>query len=509
MVFLVWYDDGWYISEGLVNVFPAFIAALLACGSLLVGTEWQAFVGSFYYPDLSVIPIGIPSYTEGEPISTSTAPISIAITPDGTKVLTANAIGGDIAVLDLTASPIAAYTVSIPFALTVLSVAITPDGTRALVGYQSTQAPSETNCFVTFLDLTVTPITVSPSAIALPSVGTGMAITPDGTMALIGASDRNNPVISVLDLTTTPISVLSNFVTGVFSGGVAITPDGTKALAAMTSLSTVTILDLTAKPCPAQILTLGVGQQPFDVAITPDGTKALVTCLGGGSVLSPPGITVLDLTTTPISVQTPLLPLSQAPSFLAITPDSSKAMVSVGGAAQAGPIRLSASGPGEVVAFDLTTVPISEIATSPFYMEVPLAIAITPDQAPTARFTVRCHGKKATFDASASSSPVGSIQKYRWHFGDGGKMTTTSPIVEHTYHSLYREDSGKSVVAKLTVTNTAGTSKRITFTGRTVSNHGGPSAVCKHSVVRHSRGVRHQAAKRGPLSPPALLTAAQ
>ena len=222
-------------------------------------------------------------------------------------------------------------------------------------------------------------------------------------------------------------------------------------------------------------------------------------------MLPAPGITVLDLTKTPISVQTPIVPMIDSPTFLAITPDSSKAVVSSGGFAS-GLEKLPAS-VGIVTVFDLTTVPISQISTPSLDIAVPLAVAITPDQAPTARFKMKRHGKKVTFNASSSSSPVGTIQKYHWKFGDGRKKTTTSPVVKHTYRSLYH--GRKPIVAKLTVTNTAGTSKRITFTGRTVSNHGGPSAVCKHSVVRHSRGVRHQAAKRGPLSPPALLTAAQ
>ena len=51
----------------------------------------------------------------------------------------------------------------------------------------------------------------------------------------------------------------------------------------------------------------------------------------------------------------------------------------------------------------------------------PSAIAITPDQAPTAAFTSvpGSPGSPTHFDASASVSPVGSIASYAWKFGDG------------------------------------------------------------------------------------------
>ena len=496
-----------------MNVFSGLVAILVACGTALLGTEWQALVGTSYSPYGEVIPIGIPSYTEGTPVSVLAEPISIAITPDGTKALVANYYqdnsSGNISVLDLTVSPMSVTEVPITEASNVMSVAITPDGKRALFGFISASSSTPS---VGSLDLTTNPISVSTSAVLVPSAGS-IAITPDGKEALVGSMplDRgtSTPVMTVLDLTTTPISIVTNFVTGLFDGGIAITPDGTKALAVTTETSTVTVLDLTAKPYPVQLRTIGVGISPLDVAITPDGKKALVTCRGGG-LLPTPGITVLDLTKTPICVQTLLVSTTYTPSFLAITPDSSKAVVSTGGVGLVSGLEgLPANGGGMVAVFDLTTVPISQIETPSFYIYAPLAVAITPDEAPTARFKMKRHGKKVTFNAGSSSSPVGTIQKYHWNFGDGHKKTTDSSFVKHTYRSLYRKHSRKPMVAKLTVTNTAGTSTHITFTGRTVSNHGGSSAVCKHHVVRHSRGIRLQAVKRSPLSLPALLTAAQ
>jgi hypothetical protein len=82
-----------------------------------------------------------------------------------------------------------------------------------------------------------------------------------------------------------------------------------------------------------------------------------------------------------------------------------------------------------------------------------------------------------SFDASQSSSPVGAIASYQWEFGDGQGATTTSPAIQHAYArpGVY--------TARLTVTNTAGTSTGQVFTGQTVSNQGGPQATTTQVIT--------------------------
>jgi DNA-binding beta-propeller fold protein YncE len=252
------------------------------------------------------------------------------------------------------------------------------------------------------------------------------------------------------------------------------------------------MIDLTAKPNPLQIHTVNVGAFPLDVAITPDGKRALVIYAGTGNIPTG-GITVLNLTTTPMSVQTLNVPIRQGfvPNSIAITPDGKKAVItrftglfSGQGGQNAAP---SAAQQSDVVFFDLTTDPISMISTPVFDIDTPTDIAITPDQAPTARFTFTVEGSKVTFYASSSTSPIGSIASYKWDFGDGHKLTTTNPVVTHKYHDLPKakshKDYDKPIMVTLTVTNTAGTSTDVTFTGRTVSNNGGPSAVCRQPLI--------------------------
>ena len=78
----------------------------------------------------------------------------------------------------------------------------------------------------------------------------------------------------------------------------------------------------------------------------------------------------------------------------------------------------------------VTVVDDDGVASSPVAVEVrasdpPVAAASAPAKGRS--------GELVTFDASASSDPDGSVVSYRFTFGDGSSMTTSSPIVTHAY----------------------------------------------------------------------------
>jgi PKD repeat protein len=89
------------------------------------------------------------------------------------------------------------------------------------------------------------------------------------------------------------------------------------------------------------------------------------------------------------------------------------------------------------------------------------------DRPPSASFTAPAavgKGKAASFDASASFDPDGSVTSYQWDFGDGQTQVTAAPRVSHTYTQggtktvtlVIVDDSGSTDRAQRTLTVTTG-----------------------------------------------------
>jgi hypothetical protein len=235
-------------------------------------------------------------------------PIGIAISPDGTEALATlltNGVGGvnGVAAIDLTNKTLI-HNVADPCVGTTLSdVAYFPDGVAAampdlssgcgamgLSTFLPTGAPSFQ--FVNFND------TNNPS---------GLAITPDGNSVLVTMElDRK------LFRVTMPSSV--SFVTlPSESAGVAITPDGTKAVVAGNDVYVVTLS--TGSIATVPLLNDSPGGDFHNVAITPDGTRAVV--VGGGT------IQFLSLATNTIVASFP----ASTGTSVAVAPDSATAFV--------------------------------------------------------------------------------------------------------------------------------------------------------------------------------------
>lgn len=161
------------------------------------------------------------------------------------------------------------------------------------------------------------------------------------------------------------------------------------------------------------------------------------------------------------------IPVDTSRGGIAIAPDGQTAYV--GG----GP-----EGAGAVTQVDTATNSVEVGATIEGAGD-PESIVVTPDQAPNAGFSASAApaGEPSTLDASSSSSPVGSIARYAWDFGDGQTEATTTPSTRHVYAQPGTYD------VRLTVTNTAGTSLTQVYTGQTVSREGGPAATTSHPVT--------------------------
>jgi hypothetical protein len=255
------------------------------------------------------------------------------------------------------------------------------------------------------------------------------------------------------------------------SGGIAIAPQGTTAYVVfndsgvqepgwVTPINTAT--NTVGSPIPA-------GVAPSLIVITPNGKTAYVNNSFSNNAVT--GVTPIDLTTGTAEAQIPRPGCpSGSGSFLgpmAIVPSGAT-------------LYLMCTLTSQMVAIDTATNTAGSPSASPSTYGTPSGIAIVPDQAPTALFKAKPapSGSPTKFNASSSSSPVGTIVSYTWKFGDGTTATTTHPKISHTYAT-----AGTFAVT-LTVVNSQGTSTKEVFTGNTMSNNGGPSAkITKHVAI--------------------------
>jgi YVTN family beta-propeller protein len=244
------------------------------------------------------------------------------------------------------------------------------------------------------------------------------------------------------------------------SGSIAITPDGTTAYVVNEDIDTVTPIDTSTNTVGSSI---PVGYQPTAVAVTPGGSTAYVAT--SFHIVTPQDYTLSSLTPIDTATDTTGTPIPTNDGFypqnnIAITPDGATAYVTASG----------------VITVNTTTGTVGSVATGGSDTS---GIAITPDQAPVAKLSVTpaVAGQPTGFDASASTVAVGTITSYAWNFGDGSTATTSTPTTTHTYAT-----AGPST-ATVTETDSAGTSTTQVFTGQTMSNNGGPSAVASENFT--------------------------
>jgi YVTN family beta-propeller protein len=184
-------------------------------------------------------------------------------------------------------------------------IAITPDGTEALV-----TNTSDDN--VTPIDTaTNTPGTVIPAGDG-PS---GIAITPNGMTAYV--ADFNGKTVTPIDIPTgTPGSPIT---VGNGPSGIAITPDGKTVYVANQTDGSVTPIATATNTAGT---TISVGTDPQAIAITPDGKTAYVVNNGSSNVT--PIHTATNVAGTPITV-------GSEPADIAISADGVAAYVTLFG----------------------------------------------------------------------------------------------------------------------------------------------------------------------------------
>jgi DNA-binding beta-propeller fold protein YncE len=439
------------------------------------GTAWV--LG--YVAGSPLIPISLASRELGTPVQINRGfdDDAVAITPDGETAYVAQNVTNTIVPVNLATGANGAL---IDVGQEPTGIAITPDGRTAYVVTGGEQIGGGG----------VVPIDTATGTAGAPIyagfVPFAIAIAPDGQTAYVvnQISDSLTPIDLATDKAESPIFPITSPYNGNSElAGIAITPDGQTAYVVndrwqSSTPNEVVPVDL-ATGKPGAPIKLGDPQgTPLNIAIAPNGLSAYVTEIvlesGFGSAVIP-----IDLTTgvagAPIYLGDQISGGQKGsrvvvePWAIAISPDGHTAYVADEGVGWMTPINLST---------DSAEPPIRTGYKSE-------ALAIAPDQAPVAAFSaqVALAGLASAFDASASTSSTSPIATYQWGFGDGMGLTTSAPVVQHTY-----SHPGRYFVT-LTVTDQAGTSTAQVFTGQTMTNNGGPQARAERWVAIKGRPV--------------------
>jgi DNA-binding beta-propeller fold protein YncE len=374
--------------------------------------------------------------------SIGATPGVLAITPNGHTAYLAIEFKREVVAVNL-----AKKTLGTPIRVSnePVSIAITPNGSRAYVLGYSTVSRATVVPIDTSNGTTLKAIGIGPLESAGPG---GIAVTPNGKTVLAASSENGTvtPISVATGKTGNPITV------GAFPTAIAVTPNGKTAWVANSQDDDLAPVDL-ANDTVGKKVKLSGG--PNALSITPNGGYLFVTLSSPASGAERVGLSgsnpvkkfqLLDPVKTPAQVDAVAIDPAGGTAFFG---DSSQADVM-----------------GEGVSTLKQTASLA-IVTGVSGVS---AIAITPDEAPTAAFTVGKSGLTVHLDGSSSSAHFGTIVRYSWTFGDGATSHSAGAMTSHTY-----KKSGKYTVT-LVVTDSLGTSTTVVFTGQTVSRNGGPKA---------------------------------
>jgi DNA-binding beta-propeller fold protein YncE len=183
------------------------------------------------------------------------------------------------------------------------NLGVTPDGKLALIASsiivgedEAHKAKPDNRLFV--VDITARP----PKLISTVQVGeqpSGLAISPDGAMALV--TNRAGKSVTVLSIKGATVTVTDTVAMDEIVTSAAFTPDGKRALISEYAAHRVTLLDIDRGVVKRTKVASTVGLWPYTVAVTPDGRLGLAGATGNQATsdgnIDP--IAVIDLAAKP------------------------------------------------------------------------------------------------------------------------------------------------------------------------------------------------------------------
>ncbi len=209
---------------------------------------------------------------------------------DGVQTVVRNPPPDTVTILDLS-GPKARVTAELPVPVSVIgppsSVAITPDGSLALVTAAMTVDPANPAQMVpdnrvTVIDLTAkTPVVLS-TLTAGPSPS-GIAVNRAGTLALAGnRGDGTVSVFTIAGKTVTAAGAVDLGAPGAIPSGIAFSADGRRAFVTRFGDSLISVLQIDGTRVTYAKTDFAAAARPYPIEITPKGDLAVVGHVGAG-----------------------------------------------------------------------------------------------------------------------------------------------------------------------------------------------------------------------------------
>lgn len=193
-------------------------------------------------------------------------PEGMALSRDGRTLLAAIFGIDKVDVIDT-----ATFSVTAQFAVAKAhGLALTPDGRTAYVGAQDVPAHNA----IVVLDV---PGRRVAAQVPLDKAPRGLTVSPDGKSLYFTVA--NSAAVEVMDTATN--AVTAQITVGPIPHQIAFTPDRTRALVAVQSTGQVAIIDVASRQVVKDV---AVGKYPHWVGITSDGALAYVTNEGDNTV---------------------------------------------------------------------------------------------------------------------------------------------------------------------------------------------------------------------------------
>jgi YVTN family beta-propeller protein len=415
---------------------------------------------------------------------TGSTPSGVALTPDGTRLYTANTNANSVSVfsvnVDRSLSPVACDPATVCKAGNFADgIAVDPLGRYV---YVTNGSGASVSVFSIGGDGALSPVACDPATACKTGLTPeGIAVDPSGRYVYVtNISSSSVSAFSIgsggalAPVACDPATVCQ---TGSGADGIAVDPSGRYVYVSNVHSNSVSVYSIGAggvlAPVACDPATIcKTGDYPAGIAIDPSGSRVYtanahensvsVFSIGAGGALAPVACDPATICKT-----------GDYPAGIAVDAAGSQLYVANRDSNSVSVFATGTNGALAPVACNPATICKTGNGPSLF------SLAVSPDRGPAAAFSVTAApaGSASAFDGAGSSSPDYPIGKYRWDFGDGQTATGSEPAVQHSYAL-----PGNYTVS-LVVVDQASCGETLVYTGQTASCNGSAKARAAHTVT--------------------------